>query len=56
MKENTVEWNTGETGDINGIIDLTDKGIGVRQSFLLWAVWARWIDYNKDEQKRTDVN
>ena len=27
-------WNIRETGDINGIIDLTDKGIGVRHSFL----------------------
>ena len=34
---------------INGIIDLTDSGIGFRQSFLLWALWARWIDYNIDE-------
>ena len=37
---------------INGIIDLTDKGIGVRQSFLQWALQARWIDYNIDEQKK----
>ena len=36
---------------INGIIDLNDKGIGVRQSFLKWALWARWVDYNIDEQK-----
>ena len=35
---------------INGIIDQIDKGIGDRQSFLLWALWARWIDYNIDEQ------
>ena len=33
------------------IIDLTDKGISVRQSFLLLALQARWIDYNIDEQK-----
>ena len=32
---------------INGI-DLTDKGIGVRQSFLYWALQAQWIDYNID--------
>ena len=32
---------------IHSFIDLTDKGIGVRQSFL-WAFKARWIDYNKD--------
>ena len=24
--------------NINGIIDLTDKGIGVRQSFIKWAI------------------
>ena len=36
---------------INGIIHLTDTGIGVRQSFLKWALQARWIDYNIDEQK-----
>ena len=35
---------------INGILDLADKGIGVRQSFIYWAVWARWIDYNIDEK------
>ena len=35
---------------INGIIDLIDKGIGVRQSFLKWALRARWIDYNIDEK------
>ena len=34
----------------NGIIDLTDRGIGVRKSFLLWALWAQWINYNIDEQ------
>ena len=31
---------------INGIIDLTDKGIGIRQSFLQWFLHAQWIDYN----------
>ena len=36
---------------INGIIDLTDKGIGVTQSFIYLAFWARCIDYNIDEQK-----
>ena len=36
---------------VNGIIDLTENGIGVRQLFLQWALWARWIDYNVDEQK-----
>ena len=27
-------WNTRETCDIKGIIEITDKVIGVRQSFL----------------------
>ena len=31
--------------------ELTDKGIGVRQSFLKWALKAQRIDYNIDEQK-----
>ena len=39
---------------INGIIDLTYKEIGVGQSFLKWALWARWIDYNIDEQISND--
>ena len=34
---------------MNGIIDLTDlTDKGVRQSLLLWALQARWIDYNID--------
>ena len=41
---------------INGIIDLTDKGIGVRQTFLKWALQARWINYNIDEQKKVQYN
>ena len=36
---------------INGIIDLADKVIGVRQSFQYWALQAWCIDYNIDEQK-----
>ena len=35
---------------LNGIIDLTEKGIGVRQSFLLLTLQARWIGYNINEQ------
>ena len=35
----------------DGIIDLTDKGIGVRKSFLYWALQAPWKDYSIDEQK-----
>ena len=42
--------NPGYDGNhINGIIDLTEKWIGVKQSFLLWALWARWKYYNIDE-------
>ena len=37
---------------INGIIDLTEKGIGVRQSFLKWALRALCIDHNTNEQKK----
>ena len=33
------------TNHINGIKDLTDKWIVVRQSFLKWNSWAGWIDY-----------
>ena len=33
-----------KTENVNGIINLTDKGIGVWQ----WALRARWIDYNTD--------
>ena len=36
---------------VNGIMKLADKGISVRQLFLIWALQARWIDYNIDEQK-----
>ena len=36
---------------INGIKDLTDKGIVVRPLFLYWALLARWIDYNMVKQK-----
>ena len=34
-----------------GIIDLTDKGIGVRQLYLYWAKQARLIDYNIDKNE-----
>ena len=39
----------------NSIIDLTNKGVGVRQLFLSWASWARWIGYNIDIQKTTNA-
>ena len=41
---------------INGIIDLTDKGIGVRQSFLYWALHARRTDdYNIDKKYQKSI-
>ena len=36
---------------INGIIELIEKGIGVRLLFLKWVLQARWIDNYIDEQK-----
>ena len=48
---NMIDDHGCEGNHINGIIDLTDKGIGVRQSFLQLALFTRWIDYNIDEQK-----
>ena len=53
----TGQYDTDEYGTIAGVIyiigliDLTDKGIGVRHSFLYWAFRAWWINYNIDEQK-----
>ena len=44
-------WIETNINNINGIIDLTVKEIGVRHSFLLWALRDRWIDYNIDKQK-----
>ena len=41
--------------DDHGIIDLTEKVIGVRHLFLKWALWAQWIDNNKAEQKYTTL-
>ena len=49
-KQVIYHYNTYIGNHINGIIDLTDKGIGVRQSFLQLALGAWWIDYNKDKQ------
>ena len=34
----------------NGIMDLTEKWIGIRPKFLKWALQAQWIDYNIDEK------
>ena len=45
-----------DSNHINGIIDLTDKGIGVKQSFLKWALRAQWIDYNIDLKKSSSNN
>ena len=51
MNENIViDDHCYDGNHINGIIDLIVKGVGLRQSFLKWAVWARWIDYNIDEK------
>ena len=46
-----IDDHGNDVNHFNNIIDLNDKGIGVRQSFLKWALWARWVDYNIDEQK-----
>ena len=40
----------------NGIIDLTNKLIGVRQLFLQWALRAQWIDHSIGEQKKYKFN
>ena len=46
-----IDNHSFDGNHINGIIYLTNKGIGVIQFFLQWALWARLIDYYKNEQK-----
>ena len=46
-----IDYHSQDGNHIKGKIDLTDKGIGVRQSFLQWALHALWIDYNIDVKK-----
>ena len=41
---------------INGIIGLTDQGMGVRQWFLKLGLRAWLIDYNIDEQKNQHLH
>ena len=44
--------NHGYEGNlINCILDLTDKGIGVRQSFLKGTLQVGWMNFNIDEEK-----
>ena len=48
-----MSYNHGyDCNHINGILDITDTEIGVRQVFLKWALRARWID----EQKNSHLN
>ena len=35
---------------INGILDLTDMGKGVRKLLLKWSLQAQWIDYKINEK------
>ena len=43
-----MSYNHGyDCNHINGILDITDTEIGVRQVFLKWALRARWIDEQK---------
>ena len=39
-----IDDHGNDVNHFNNIIDLNDKGIGVRQSFLKWALRAQRID------------
>ena len=39
----------------NGVIDLTDKGLDVRQLLLKWVLRAGWRDCYIDEQKISEL-
>ena len=41
-----IDDHSYDGNHINDIIDQTDKGIVVTQSFLQWALRTWWIDYN----------
>ena len=49
-----IEDHSYDGKHITGIIDLTDKWIGVRKFFLYWALQVWWIDYNMCEQRTNE--
>ena len=50
-----IDYPGYDRNHINDIIDLTDKGMGVRQLFLYWALQARRLDYKKQPRLEPSI-